>query len=60
MNVSASDDFRGQDTGYGKIAEKVSGVLEAPLDLTAVNKRGRCWSFNNCPEQKKKKKDTDV
>lgn len=39
MNVSASDNFRGQDKGSGKPLEKVSGCLEVPLDLTAVNKR---------------------
>ena len=32
-----------------KPLRKCQGVLEVPLDLTAVNETGRCWSFDNCP-----------
>lgn len=43
-----------------KPLRKCQGVLEVPLDLTAVNKRGRCWSFNNCPPQNRLVREVDA
>ena len=36
------------------------GVLEVPLDSTAVTERGRCWSFNNCPPQNQLVQEVDA
>ena len=43
-----------------KPLRKCQGVLEVPLDSTAVNERGRCWSFNNCPPQNQLVQEVDA